>query len=159
MQAGSKKLLLASSVDGKELLFLSHRRTCKRKQLRLFLEVTGSIHLVIFNAIWPLLNHYSIAKLHYWVRGNEESLTLTFPGENYPGEWAVFSNNNMYIFSFAKRDQEAYHTPRWPTQSCIDCLALVIAWKGLTCAPMKCTFLDQNRLRTDKKIWFFIASF
>ena len=47
MQAGSKKLLLASSVDGKELLFLSHRRTCKlRKQLRLFLEVTGSIHLV-----------------------------------------------------------------------------------------------------------------
>ena len=46
MQAGSKKLLLASSVDGKELLFLSHRRTCKRKQLRLFLEVTGSIQLV-----------------------------------------------------------------------------------------------------------------
>ena len=46
MQAGSKKLLLASSVDGKELLFLSHRRRCKRKQLRLFLEVTGSIHLV-----------------------------------------------------------------------------------------------------------------
>ena len=46
MQAGSKKLLLASSVHGKELLFLSHGRTYKRKQLRLFLEVTGSIHLV-----------------------------------------------------------------------------------------------------------------
>ena len=46
MQAGSKKLLLASPVDGKELLFLSHRRTCERKQLRLLLEVTGSIHLV-----------------------------------------------------------------------------------------------------------------
>ena len=46
MQAGSKKLLLASSVDGKEPLFLSRKRTCKQKQLRLFLEVTGSIHLV-----------------------------------------------------------------------------------------------------------------
>ena len=44
--AGSKKLPLASSVDSKELLFLSHGRTCKQKQLRLFLEVTGSIHLV-----------------------------------------------------------------------------------------------------------------
>ena len=29
MQAGSKKLLLASSVDGKELLFLSYRKTCE----------------------------------------------------------------------------------------------------------------------------------
>ena len=46
MQAGSNKLLLAPSVEGKELLFLSYRRTCKRKQLRLFLEVTRSIHLV-----------------------------------------------------------------------------------------------------------------
>ena len=47
MQAGSKKLLLASSVDGKELLFLSYKITCKQKQLGLFLEVTGSIHLAI----------------------------------------------------------------------------------------------------------------
>ena len=48
MQAGSKKLLLALSVDGKKLLFLSYRRTCKqkKKKLRLFLEVTRSIHLV-----------------------------------------------------------------------------------------------------------------
>ena len=47
MQAGSKKLLLASSVDGKELFFLSYKRTCKYKKiLRLFLEVTRSIHLV-----------------------------------------------------------------------------------------------------------------
>ena len=48
--------------------------------------------------LWPLFNHYSFAKLHYWVRGDEESWTLTFPVEIYPREWAVFSNNNMYIF-------------------------------------------------------------
>ena len=35
---------------------------------------------------WPLLNHYSIAKRHYWVRGNEESSTLTFPVESYAGK-------------------------------------------------------------------------
>ena len=28
----------------------------------------------------------------------EESSTLTFPVESYPGEWSVLSNNNMYIF-------------------------------------------------------------
>ena len=46
MKAGPKKLLLAWSVDGKELLFVSYRRTCKQKQVRLFLKVTRSIHRV-----------------------------------------------------------------------------------------------------------------
>ena len=31
-------------------------------------------------------------------REYEESSTLTFPVESYPGEWSVLSNNNMYIF-------------------------------------------------------------
>ena len=46
----------------------------------------------------PLFNHYSFAKRHSWVRGNKESLTLTYPVESYPGEWSVLSNNNMHIF-------------------------------------------------------------
>ena len=65
------------------------------------------------------------------------------------------SNEKLHVFScwyviiclLSCNRQEAYHTPRWPTQSCIDCSVLVIAWKGLTCAPMTCTFLDQGRLR------------
>ena len=47
MQAGSKKLLLALSVDGKELFFYRIKElVSKKKKLRLFLEVTRSIHLV-----------------------------------------------------------------------------------------------------------------
>ena len=64
----------------------------------------------------------------------------------------VFSCRYVIICFLSRNRQEAYHTPRWPTQSCIDCSVLVIAWKGLTCAPMTCTFLDQGRLRINNYI-------
>ena len=70
----------------------------------------------------------------------------------------VFSCRYVIICFLPCNRQEAYHTPRWPTQSCIDCSVLVTAWKGLTCAPMTCTFLDKNGLRFNKQVRFFRTS-